>query len=348
MRKLSFITAIAILAMIAGAFIFNGCSKQELSEQLISDNLETEMNDQDKKFQDALVQFRDKVNYIRENPDYKSDEIMNSDDAILHIETLFNATYSFSEDRYITTRTDKTTIQIDISSDDNVLLDDVVLTFDEIINIVTQYYHACDFNQKGFLLLDLERGEITNNQLEIYLRSVIGEKDGEWEPFGDNDYWWYGYLKGDCDWNNGGTDAAVKMMNAVNTNKPLVSPPPGYRFAYDTYEVIELFGHEYEDESGEKLIFYKDDELGSFSWDDKCLEPDEMNFHFDGEQEVIYTRLPYDLNKPSNWTFMECFLEGENEVNPYLNIPSIHHDNDLTYALRHLVAIGIIDPPIEL
>ncbi|MCD4746928.1 MAG: hypothetical protein K8R58_11580 [Bacteroidales bacterium] len=351
MKKIKVILGLAVSAIIVAVLILNSCGKQELVEQTVTDKQENKMSEQDISFQDNLVQFRDKVNYIRKNPEYKSGEIMDSDEAILHMESLFNATYSFNDEHYTKTKTDKTTIQIGVNENDEVSLDDVVVTFGEIINIVTQFYYQCDFNQKGFLLLDLEKGETTNNQLEISMRSVIGEKDSEWEPFGPDDDWWYGYKKGDCDWINGNGifDAAVKIQEAIMNNKPLVYPPPGYRFAYSDYELIERFGHEYKDESGAYLIFYFENELGSFTWDDKCLVPDEMNFHYFGEEEVIYNILPVELNKPANWVFMECFLEGLSEENPGAgDIPSIHHNNELTYALRYLVAVGVIDPPIEL
>jgi len=306
------------------------------------------MSTEDLIFQDNFVQFRDKVRYIHDNPGYKSCEVMDANEAIRQIESLFNATYGFPDEKYGKTKTNKTIVLIGVNDSEEVLLDDVVTTFDEIINIVTQFYYQCEFTQKGFLLLDLEKGETADGQVEIILRSVIGENEGDWNPFGTEDYWWYGDKAGDCQWNNAGTDAAEKIQEAVNIYRPLVSPPPGYIFTYSAFEQIVLFGHEYENEMGEKLIFYKENESGSFTWEDKCLDPDEMNFHFYGEREVIYFRIPIYLNKPSNWVFMECDLDGNQKVNPSNEVICIHHNNSLTYALRHLAAIEIIGPPIEL
>ncbi len=342
---------LAIGLLTISLLVIISCSKNELTDESNSKKQEIKMSEEDISFQNNLVQFMSKVNYIRENPAYKSGELIDANESIQYMETLFNATYSFNEEQYGKTKTDKTTIQIMVNNSDEVLLDDVVDTFEEIIDIVTAYYYACDFTQKGFLLLDLQRGETTDNQVDILLRSVIGEKDSDWNPFGPNDNWWYGHKKGDCEWiiGNGDVDAATKIQDALMAYKPLVSPPPGYRFVYDNYEVIELFGHEYSNDMGEKLIFYKDNETGIFTWNEKCLDPDEMNFHFYGEREVIYNILPIVLNKPINWSFMECFLEGKEEENPSLGyIHCIHHNNNLTYALLHLVEIGVIRPPINL
>ena len=74
-----------------------------------------------------------------------------------------------------------------------------------------------------------------------------------------------------------------------------------------------------------------------------------MNFYFNGEEEVIYNILPDDFQKPSNWVFMVSFLDGLQEVNPYNDyVPTIHHQNKLTYAYRHLVNGEIIAPPVQL
>jgi len=351
MKKIKIFTALTLIALIVGAIVLHSCSKQDVADQKPASNQEMLMSADDLEFQNQFVDFRDKLNNIRENPGLKNGETMDADEAIIYMESLFNATYGFPDERYGKTQTNSTTVLIDINSSDEVMMDDVLAVFDEIINTVTQTYYQCEFEEKGLLLLDLSRFNVSGNQLEIGLRSVIGEKAGEWDPFGPDDDWWYGNEKGDCDWivGFGETDAAEKIQYAINNNKPIVSPPPGYIFGYKYYEDIDLFGHEYENDNGEKLIFYIENASGTFEDSVCCLEPDEMNFHFYGEREVIYTRVPVDLNKPSNWIFMECDLEGKQEPSPIGDRnPTIHHQNKLTYATRYLAAIGVIGPPIEL
>lgn len=292
-----------------------------------------------------IATFRNKLAYHRDNPDFKSGEVMSAEEAIWNLETLFNVTYGFPDEQYGKTKTDQTIVVINVNNNDEVSIDDVTTTFEEIINIVTQYYYQCTFAQKGFLLLDLEKGETTEDQVEIGLRSVIGEKEGEWNPFGPADYWWYGYEVGTCNWDSAGTDAAEKIQDAVNIYRPLVSPPPGYRFDYSDYQTVTKFGNEYQNELGEKLIFYKEDTNVPFTWEDQCLDPDEMNFHFYSERYVANNIVATELNK----TFMHCVLQGLLEPKPgNVEVQCIHHNNNLTYAIRHLIPIGSIDPPIEL
>ena len=352
MKKIRIITGLTIDVIIGGAIVINSCTKQENESKINAKDQSIELTEENQAFINRLIDFNEKVEYLKQNPDYKSGEKIDATEAVQCMEDLFNASYGFPDEQYGNTKADTTIIQIAVDNNEEVLMDDVVAKYDEITNLVTQYYYNCGFAEKGFLLLDLEKGEIANNQLEVCVRSVTGEKDENWEPFGPDDNWWFGYDKGDCNLNGDG-DAAVKIQEAIMAHKLIISPPYGYRFGYSDYEQISLFGHEYKDESGEYLIFYIEDTTGNFSWEDKCLhlvgDENELNFHFFGEREVIDWLLPNDLNKPYNWTFMECLIEGKEEGNPHANdIPCIHHNNDLTYALRYLIPIGIIDPPVEL
>ncbi|MCD4695369.1 MAG: hypothetical protein K8S16_03925 [Bacteroidales bacterium] len=324
--------------------VINSCSKQEAVEQINDQKQEVKMSDEDITFCNKLVEFKKKVEYITETPGFKSGEIMSVDSAIWYLETLFNATYGFPYEQYTNTKTDETVLQIDINANGEVSLDDVVAMYDEIVNIVTQYYYNSGFNEKGFLLLDLEQGEINGNQLEIGLRSVTGEKGEGWEPFGPDDDWLYGNFLGRCDYTQDTTDAAEEIQKALNNHKPLVYPPPGYHFVYEIDELITLFGDEYTDESGDYLIFYIDNENGNFTWDEECLQPDEMNFHFNGEETVIYDILEPELGK----RFMVCDLEGLQDTDEDEN-PRIRHNNILTFGIPHLIdpGIGIVKDQLD-
>ncbi|MBC8487474.1 MAG: hypothetical protein H8D45_15700 [Bacteroidetes bacterium] len=352
MKKIRIITGLTIAVIIGGAIVINSCTKHENESEIDFKDQTVELSEENQAFINRLVDFKEKIECLKQNPGYKNGEKIDATEAVKSMEDLFNVSHGFPDEHYGNTKTDAVTVQIAVDNNHEVLMDDVVVKYDEIKNIVTQFYYNSGFTEKGFLLLDLEKREIANNQLEISIRSVTGEKDEGWEPFGPDDNWWFGYQKGDCELNGDG-DAAIKIQEALMNHKPLYYPPPGYRFGYSDYEQIPLFGHEYKDENGEYLIFYIENAAGNFTWEDKCLHlvgnENELNFHFNGEETVIYWLLPNDLNKPENWTFMECLIEGKEELNPHVNdIPCIHHNNDLTYALRYLIPIGIIEPPVEL
>jgi len=351
MKANQFFKCASAAAVVLLAAILFSCSKQDIIDSPIAQERHPQMNEDDHSIMNKIIAFKELIEYAKENPDYKSGATMTAEEVVWNLETLFNATYGFPDEQYGHTVSDTTLLYIAINSNGEILEEDVIALYNEIIAIVTQYYYNSGFDQKGFLLLDLTQGEIVNGQLEIGLRSVTGEKNYVWEPFGIHDYWWYGETKGDCNWIIGfnETDAAQKIQVAIMQNKPLVYPPPGYRFVYSSFDTINVFGHEYTNNNNEYLVFYIENPLGIFTWEEKCLDPDEMNFHFFGESEVIYHVLPGALNKPPNWTFMSCIIVGKEEPNYNNgNIPCIHHENTLTYALRYLVPVVIIEPPIDL
>ena len=200
----------------------------------------------------------------------------------------------------------------------------------------------------------MRKSFLTIASAAVFLRSVTGEKSDPWGPFQDGDNWWYAEHKGDCNWEGEDVDAADKIQEAIINNMQQVTPPPGYAFLYSDVEVIELFGDEYQNEDGENLIFCIEKANGIFSDDDKCLrvdmeeDLDELNFHFIGTQNIIYNILPDVYDKPSNWVFRECAIEGLQESVPGSPYQAIHHQSDLTYALRFIVLKDVIGEPVEL
>lgn len=343
MKHFRLFSLVLAALMITSAAMFNSCSKQDIEGQSIEPE-DVHMTVADLKFQNQLVNFRDKVKYIQEHPGYKSGELMSADSAILNIESLFNATYSFADERYGRTQTDRTSVMIDVNSSDEVLLDDMVSTFDEIINIATQHYYESELQPKAFVLLDLSRGTETNGELSIDIMTVVGEKVTGSEYFEEDDDWWYGNERGDCEWEDEGTDAAEELQATINSNIVTPIPPPGYRWSYSSTETIPLVGNEYQNSLAYYIFFIQSND--PFTWDEQCLQPDEMNAYLFSEEEMIYLVIPEDLNRPDNWKFISCDLIGEQIE--YQETPTIHHQNYLTYGLRHLVALEIVDPPIEL
>lgn len=347
MKKIRIFTVVFAALIITSAVMFNACSKQETPEQSI-DPGEVHMTSADLKFQKQLVKFRDKVNYIRENPGYKSNEVMSVDSAIWYAEALFNAEYAYGDERYGQTICDTATLAVGLDQNGNVSLDDLTLIYNELYEIVRDFYIACNFSDKGFLLLDLEVASVSGDEALITLRSVTGEKTPEsfnWDYFGEDDDWKFNGGLGRCDDLSGwGFDAAIKIQEAIMVTKPYIITPGGYTWVYSDYETIQIYGDEYTNSEDEFLIFYIVHTNGNpnFSDEERCLRTevangfDEMNFHYNGEMEVIYEILEPQLDK---W-FMECTIEGR-EDSDWSGYPRIRHHNALTFATAHLFPIGI-------
>ena len=357
MKHIKQISTVFIGALFMAVAIFYSCSKHEITDQPVTGNGEVTMSEDDYTVMNKIIAFRDKVMFIRKNPEVKNGELIDADQAIWDMETLFNTTYAFPDEQYRNTKTNNIVMQLDINENDELLLSDVVAKYDEILNFVTQFYYNSGFNQKGFLLLDIEKGEVVNGKLEINIRSVTGEKSEGWEPFGPDDDWLYGHCMGRCDYTQDTTDAAEEIQKALNSNKPIVSPPPGYRFVYVLDDLVvldyeEIINYPNPDPPApanymDYLIFYCTEALGQFTPGvEDCLLPEEMNFQFEGEKTVIYQKLPIELNKPSNWVFRECNLKGL-DVEDNNGKTIYYHQNNLTYAYRYLAAIAVIEEAKE-
>jgi hypothetical protein len=295
---------------------------------------------------------------VREHTHLKSGEVISKEEARWNLETLFNATYGFPDLTYRKTVTDTALLYLPIDASGNALLEDVVAVYDEILSLITGFYIEANFEEKGFLFMQLSSGDVANGQLEIRLEAVTGARTNLpdnppqiWKPFIEGDYWWYGELYGKCEYDPiyFGTDAAKEIAHFLNTNRHVPPPPPnGYRYIYINDEILERFGDEYLDPDGNYLIYYIEQADGNFSYDDKCLDYEELNFYYFGQKEVIYNIIPEEQNKPDNWAFMACELTGQEATGRTSRYPCLQHFNQLTYAYRYLVPIDDVPIPIEI
>nr|NQU90717.1 hypothetical protein [Bacteroidota bacterium] len=334
MKKIKILTGLTIIALIVGVIVMNSCKKQE--SEIVQ--VESSITKADKVFVSKLVNFKQKVDYIKENPHFKSGETMEIDSVIWYLEALFNAVYAYPDEVYSRSVTDFTTLEVGLDASGFVSLNELSVKYDELYAVVREFYINSGIIDKGFVLLDLEINEIISDQAIISVRSVTGEKNSSsagFEFFGENDWWLYGNLWGDCDYLNTGTDAAEKIEAAIRETKPYIITPPGYYWVYSDVDTVHRIGNEYMDENGKYLMFYMMKENGNFMHDDKCLEPDEMNFHYNGEFQVIYEILEPELGK----RFMDCDLIGVIDTD-YSSNPRIRHDNWLTFATPHLMDSG--------
>jgi len=342
------------LVILAGLML-HGCQKEPQSGDPAGQSHEMVYTPKAAQLVADINSFKQKMTAVRENPHLKSGEVISKEEARWNIETLFNVTYGFPDLSYSKTITDTALVYLPVDASGNALLEDVVAVYEEVLALVTDFYLAANFDEKGFLFMQLKSGEVVNGQMEIFVSSITGEQRStppdppqEWKPFEEGDEWWYGEYKGDCDWNQDGTDAAKELEHYLNTNKHVPPPPPtGFRYIYVDHEFIERFGDEYLDDDGNYLIYYIEREAGDFTIDEKCLNWEELNFHYFGQKEVIYNIIPEEENKPENWKFMSCELTGEEADGRITIHPCLHHKNELTYAYRYLVPICDIPLPTE-
>ena len=137
----------------------------------------------------------------------------------------------------------------------------------------------------------------------------------------------------------------------INANRPVYWISPPYRFVYtmDADNPYQFNGYEFINTGGNSLIFYMSKNSSQdFTDEEMCINTDEMNFHYNGEHEVIYDLVPAAYNKPSNWEFMGCNIEGRYIIPDNSDFHFIQHFNELNYAYRNVVLIGEIGNPTSI
>jgi len=108
-----------------------------------------------------------------------------------------------------------------------------------------------------------------------------------------------------------------------------------------------LDGNEFQNDNNQYLIFYYESQA-PITDDEKCLSYTRMNFHYFGEDEVIYNRMPVAYNRPSNWRFMNCYIQGYQDYLPVPDLNRIRHKNYLTYAYISAVPIDQVGLPVSI
>ena len=178
--KKSFLTIISVASVMIAAVTINSCTKQESNEQALNSQKSEipQMTEEGEAVLNSILNFKEKIEYAKENPGYKSGELLEADSAVWLLEALFNATYGFSDEHYTKTKIDTTTFSIEVDENGYISLDDIYAKYNDIVNIVTVFYNNSGFENKGYILLDLKSVETDNGQMEIQLRSVTGDKVG--------------------------------------------------------------------------------------------------------------------------------------------------------------------------
>jgi len=344
---------------IASLSILNGCQKEPQSGDPAGQSHEMVYTPKAAKLVADINSFKQKMTAVREHPHLKSGEVISKEDARWNLETLFNATYGFPDLTYRKTVTDTALLYLPVDASGNALLEDVVAVYDEILSLVTGFYINANFDEKGFLFMQLSSGDVANGELEIRLEAVTGARLGTQDdppmnfgPFYDGDDWMYGHGWGKCDTIYDtiiDSDAAEQLQIAIHSNKKAQPmPPSGFRWMTVNHFDITLIGNEYM-ENGEYLIFYKE----NYNESDMCIDSTKMNIHFHGQEQVIYQKVPQyhpvfpEFQSMEEWMFLNCIIEGIDDFTK-ANIQRIRHNNKLYYAEVILVPISEIPHPVDL
>ena len=341
MKTTNIVNLTLIAALIMGGLTFNSCTKQE-NAGADSQTQQPEMTQGDIAFYKSVTGFKQKIKYIKENPLYKSGEVLEIDSARWLMEATFNYEYGSAGDGYQEVKSDSAFLEIETNGSNEISLDELSDAYYDMFYAVQDIYTNTDFDDKGLILVGLDIVTSTGNTTTLKVETVTGSKSVDPPPgvFGEDDYWMYGDMLGSCDGQIDTSDAARKIWYVTNANiPPVASPPPGYVYAYsDPVTWTVAGGDEKWKRPGDPLnnyldyyLYYADPANGEITDEVLCLEPNEMNNYYNWLQNIIYNRLPQEPGMEDHVFLVVSNFVGESYYGKY------KHHGELDYAIRHLV-----------
>jgi hypothetical protein len=303
MKKVRFISVAAFVVAVVTLSIFNSCSKQEVGDKVVAGK-QVILSDHDKMINNAIKSFRAKVNYIRENPGYKSGEVLEADSAVWYLEATINYSHAFPNDYYGQMKIDTSYITLTRNNEGKVDMNELALKYDQMKLGVSNAYYNSGFGEKGLVLVDLTEETFKSDEITVKIVAVTGEKNsstppgfGIEGPFVEGDDWWYGEDKGKCEFTYE-SDAADQLQIAMNNYIP--DPSGNYTFTNLT-TVIKKGGDtdlrrptdpEPPNNDFDYYLFSASEEWGQVTDDILCLEYGEMNIYFNYLKYLLYTKIP--------------------------------------------------------
>jgi len=307
MKKFRFVSVAVLAVTVVTLSVLNSCSKQDVAskdatgKQLI-------LSDHDKMINNAIRSFRAKVNYISENPGYKSGEVMEADSAVWYLEATINYSHAFPNDYYGQMQIDTSYITLTRNNEGKVDMNELASKYSQMKLGVSNAYYNSGFDEKGLVLVDLTEETFKSDEITIKVVTVTGEKTnstppeiGVDGPFVEGDDWWYGENEGKCNQPVYSSDAAKELMIAMNE---FIPDPNGNYFFIHLFQIIKTGGYpdvrrigdpEPPDNVCDYYLYSASEAIGPVNNDMLCLEYTEMNVYFNYLKYLLFTSLQNGL-----------------------------------------------------
>lgn len=315
--KESLVKALALCCALA---VLHACNKDQ-----------TTPVESNSKAVEQLRTFRKQIEYVRANPDAKSNETLSLTEALWDVENHFNLTYSDVESYYDEVNEHEFSLSLSVDDQQQVLVYDAVALYEEVIEQARAAIASDDFDNKGFLSLTIKevnqgnRGTVITFSGKTGNRSshnqVINHIDG---PFGTDDNWMFATPLGKCDDPDipSGADEQLQEQLYAELIEPFVEAGSGYRNIY-TDRVRYVF-----DGSNYSCLYYNPNP------EDLCIEYMYMNDYYNGEKQVITRIVPgqYHLTEysPISIEVSGAMIEDGSVATHY---------NEVEYGIRAQVRI---------
>ncbi|MFA5478011.1 MAG: hypothetical protein WC271_15060, partial [Bacteroidales bacterium] len=308
------------------------CSKQEQTKPTTT---EISQSDADILMENKIRAFKSKMEFLRENPSYKSGESMSVDSAVWYMEAASNYTYADGASAFNKAISDTFSIVFD-AINGTVFLNDVVEAYDDMIQNLSAAYQALPDENKHLVANDVTLTGIDATNVTFSIDAVFGlDIDGTANVF--NHEWYWGLLMGRGDGAYLGiSDAAEEIEKMIHKRKGTL---PAYSYYSDIDSIYvdpEFFLNPNDpfpnDNMYDMLMFWNMDD-GMMPNVHDLLSVDEMNFYLGGISTIIYSLEP-DGVRPNGKNFISVDLVGDFV---YGNNGSLRwHTGWVKYGILHL------------
>ncbi|MEZ5199223.1 MAG: hypothetical protein R2764_23410 [Bacteroidales bacterium] len=299
MKKTVSIISIAAIAMV---MVFS-CSKENATDKPVE---KQELTAYETHINKTLKDFKQKMEFIRANPNLKSGESVPADSAVWLLEATINFSHAFPNEYYNEFKTDTLTLTVARNTNGSVDINELTTKYDEMIQAVADVYHSSGFEEKGLAVVDLEEADITESEIEINVQVLTGDKSNDPPPpppvngpFEDGDDWWYGKNVGHC------YDPGSILEDAADhlywETSGLVPDPNGNYFFINEHEIIVSGGdidfrrqNDTEDNYLDYYLYYSVEgtSLPFNEYEMLCIEWTEMNNYYSYLINLMFNFLP--------------------------------------------------------
>lgn len=294
---------------------------------------------------ERILNFNKAVQVHRQNPDLRTRDIVDVEEAADDIADLFNITYTEPMAYYTTTESHQFSINVPLTAEGKVLVDDAVAAYEQAVAEAREAYHGSALANKGYRRLMVAYENQRDGEVCLSFDGSYGERgttppnprphvDG---PFSVGDDWHYKDGMGSCDGlRPGGADKVLQdtIMEEVRSLWP--ADPNGFRGFYTGFTTsifLPLTGY-----TG---IFY------SIDPDDTCIEWQYMNDYLAGERRNIFQVVPQENGINLNGNPMQQYryfvtnvvIEGHGDK----DLGPIYHRTEVEYARYNYIENGIIE-----
>lgn len=305
------------MLLVGTAVFVEACKKRPLFEDGIAEVLPEEMSPMAEKFVSGVKKFKEKVVLYRKNL-LKSDEYITLDSAAWNIESLFNVSYAFPEEKYEKNVSQDLQFVLPVSKSGMAKMSDVSRLYDEVVDKVRDAYSNDGIADRKKLksvivwISDKKDTECTVNVRLVSGRSASPDNDLSQfilGPFKEGDCWYFGEYGGTCEDPTIGSDAAEEIEAYINYNYAWNhGSEMGRRTVLTNILRYDVPPYNYYDDVHDRYyLFYTNINDNASSL---YIDASDLNYYYWGAGKVFLDLVPIDENVPQEYVFFGVNIEG--------------------------------------